>query len=531
MEYDYVIVGAGSAGCVLAYRLSENPDNQVLLIEAGGEDTHPFIHMPKGLIKAMADPNLIWPYAIEPGTHNGEEIWARGRTLGGSSSINGLVYVRGQDADYDAMGAVTSDDWNWDSIGKAYKEMENHELGAGKTRGDKGPLRISMPDIKTTFTRAAIKAGVAMGLTEEADVNEAGDTARIGYQPRTIFKGKRQSAAVAFLHPIRHSRPNLTVVTHVVVDKVLFEGKRAVAVTGKQGGKAVTYRAKRDIIISAGALSSPGILQRSGVGPAAHLKSLGIPVVADRAEVGANVREHRALVMQWRIKDNISQNREYRGLRLIWNVLRYYLTHKGPMSAGSYELGAWFKSRKDLNRPDGQILIAPFSYDYTNPKGGVEAHGGMNLCLYALRPDSSGTYLIRSTDPLDHGKITSNYSVDETDRKRAVDLIRFTREYATREPLGQYVVEETRPGPQYQTDEEILQAYKEMGYGAYHASGTCRMGKDENSVIDPRARVRGVEGLRVVDTSIFPMILAGNTNGPAMVTAWRAADLILADRT
>ncbi|MEX1148171.1 MAG: GMC family oxidoreductase N-terminal domain-containing protein, partial [Sphingomonadales bacterium] len=363
-RFDYVIVGGGAAGCVLAYRLTADPDVRVLVIEAGGPDRHPFIHMPKGIARVMADLRYIWPYMTEPeeATDGLAESWTRGRTLGGSSSINGMVYVRGQDADFNELARRAGDDWNWPRIGNAYRELEAHELGPAATRGDRGPLRISMPPERPPLMEAAIAAGQTMGLERKQDVNDPEDCERIGYAPRTIWKGRRQSAATAFLKPAL-KRPNLTVVTGVAVDRVLFDGRRAVGITGSRVGEAVEYRAEREVILCAGALSSPAILQRSGVGPADHLRSLGINVRHDSPEVGENVREHRGFVMQWRVRDALSWNHHFRGVRLFGNALRYFLTHGGPLAGSAYEVGGWLRSHGDAGRPDMQILVAPFSFD------------------------------------------------------------------------------------------------------------------------------------------------------------------------
>lgn len=526
-SYDYVIVGAGASGCVLAYRLSADPGNSVLLIEAGGPDRNPFIHMPKGIAKAMAIPGLIWPYMTQaaPCTNGLEEMWARGRTLGGSSAVNGMMYVRGQAADYDAMAATTSADWNWDHIGRAYKAMENHELGAAGTRGDSGPLHITMPDHRDDLTEATIEAAVAMGMRRKEDVNDPADEERCGWAPRTVYKGRRESAAAAFLHPIR-SRPNLTVVTGVTIDKVTLDGKRAIGVSGARDGAPVGYRASKEVILCAGALASPPILHRSGIGPAAHLRAIGVPLVQESPRLGYNLREHRALVMQFRTGDKVSQNRQYRGARLIGNVARYYLTRRGAMSSATYEAGAWFKTRKDLDRPDAQFLIAPYSFDFPNVTQ-VEPVGGMHLCLYILRPESTGTVMARSADPRDLPEIVPNYHLDDGDRRKMIDLMHYAREMMATAPVGPLIEGETRPSRDFATDDQIIAAYDAMGNGAYHASGSVEMGADADKPLDPRLRVRGIAGLRVADTSILPFIVAGNTNGPAMAIAWRAADLIL----
>lgn len=530
-EFDYVIVGAGAAGCVLANRLSADPANRVLLLEAGGEHRHPLISMPKGIARVMVNPAYIWPYLTEPEPQTGHasESWARGRVLGGSSSINGMVYVRGQDADFDALARVSSEDWSWKRIGVAYRELERHELGAAPTRGDSGPLRISMPARRMPLIEAAIEAGVRMGLVRKDDVNEPGDVERIGYAPRTIYRGRRQSAAVAFLDPIRQ-RKNLTVLTGVLVDAVVFDGRRASAVRAFRNGEPLILSARREILLCGGTLSSPAVLQRSGIGPAEHLHRLGIPVVQDNPNVGRNVREHRGIVMQWRVRDDLSDNRALRGWRLFASVARYYLTHSGPLAESMYDAVAYFRSREGLDRPDAQMLIAPFSINYENPAEGVEAHGGMNLCVYNLRPESQGSVMIRSADPKQLPEIRSGYGTVASDRLSMIDIVRFSRRFVASEPLSSMVLEETRPGAQYESDEQILEAHLKFGYGNYHACGSCRMGSDEASVVDPRLRVRGVDGLRVVDTSVFPFMPSGNTNAPAMALAWRAADLIMQDR-
>lgn len=530
-SYDYVIVGAGAAGCVLAYRLSEDPANTVALIEAGPRDNHPFIAMPKGLAKVMADPNHLWAYASHPddSTAGQSEVWVRGRVLGGSSSVNGMMYVRGQPADFEAIAELTSDDWNWDNIGKAYAALEGHELGAAETRGDRGPLKVTMPDLRDELSEMQIAAGEAMGWPRKQDVNTPDNSDAIGFAPRTIAKGRRQSAAVAFLRPAE-GRPNLTILTGCTVDRVTIADGRATGVELLRNGVRETIGASREVIVCGGAMASPGILERSGIGDAARLAALDIPLVHHSPEVGEGLIEHRGLIMQWKLNRDISQNKEFKGWRLLRSTLQYYLTRKGPMAAAAYEIGAWFRTRPGLNRPDAQILVAPFSFDFAKNRQDVEPFPGMHVVVYSLRPTSRGSIHIDTRDPAAAARFNPNYRATEEDRRSMIGAVRVVRDYVKQPPLAALIAEETMPGPAFASDDEILAAYDRFGTCAYHAVGSCRMGKDDASVVDPQARVRGVAGLRVMDTSVMPVIPAGNTQAPTMAMAWRAADLILADR-
>ena len=527
---DYVIVGGGAAGCVLAYRLSADPSIKVTLIEAGPRDRHPFISMPKGLAKLMQDPQHLWVHASKPeaSTAGQSEMWVRGRVLGGSSAVNGMMYVRGQPADYDAIAELTSDDWGWDHIAAAYRALENHELGATDHRGSGGPLNVSMPTMRDRLSEAQIAAGEAMGWTRKVDVNQPDNDVGVGYAPRTIWKGKRQSAATAFLRPAE-KRPNLTVLTGHVADRILFDGKRATAVQCLHEGQQVQIEAEREIIICGGAMASPALLERSGIGDRARLEALGIDVVQHNPEVGENLIEHRGLIMQWKLSGEYSQNREFSGWRLLRATLRYYLTGDGPMSAAAYEIGGWFKTKPGLNRPDAQMLIAPFSFDFEKQRSDVERFPGMNAVIYPLRPTSRGSIHIETRDPDAPASFSPNYRATEEDRAAMIGAVRIMRDYVKQSPLAEMVAEETMPGPAFATDEQILDAYDRFGSCGYHAIGSCRMGKDAQSVVDPAMRVRGVEGLRIMDTSIMPVIPAGNTQGPTMAMAWRGADIILRD--
>lgn len=530
MNYDYVIVGAGAAGCVLAYRLSADPAVRVCLIEAGPRDSHPFISMPKGLAKVMADPKHLWAYASQPeaSTADQSEMWVRGRVLGGSTSTNGMMYVRGQPADFDAIAEVSSDDWNWDHIGRAYAALEGHELGAAETRGGHGPLKVTMPTLRDRLSEAQIAAGEAMGWPRKEDVNHPDNGDGIGFTPRTIARGKRQSAATAFLRPAE-KRANLTVITDATVDRVTFTGKRATGVEVLRSGKREMIAASGEVIICGGAMASPGVLERSGIGDRKRLDALGIPVIHHNPEVGEGLIEHRGLIVQWKLKQDLSQNKQFSGWRLLRSAAQYYLTRSGPMAAAAYEIGGWFRTRPGLNRPDAQMLVAPFSFDFAKQRQDVERFPGMHVVIYSLRPTSRGNIHITTRDPDAPASFQPNYRANQADRESMIGAVRVAREYVRQSPLAELIAEETMPGPQYATDEQILDAYDRFGTCGYHAVGSCRMGRDAESVVDPRLRVRGVQGLRVMDTSIMPAIPAGNTQGPTMAMAWRAADLIIAD--
>ena len=521
-EPDYIIVGAGSAGCALAYRLSADPQRSVLLLEAGRRDRSPLLSMPKGIARVMTAPAHTWQFPVEESGTEAPEVWRRGRVLGGSSSINGMIYSRGHPLDYEDWKAVAGPAWGWDNMRAAYRAMEDHDLGPTEYRGQGGPLHVSSGKFRYPLAEAMVDAGEEMGLPRRDELNHP-DLEGVGYYSHTIKDGRRLSAAGAFIHPVR-TRPNLTVRTDVAVTRILIEAGRAVGVAAQVGGRPQTFRAASEVIISGGAIMSPQLLQVSGVGPADRLRRLGIAVVHDSPNVGENLREHVCISMPHRLEGAAGLNRQFRGIRLLPGLAEYALFHRGAMATGPFEVGAFARSLPDSDRPDIQLYLSAYSRRAGTYK--PERRPGLTVYGQVLQTTSTGWVRVTAADPNSPLSIQPNWLSTTHDERRAVAMVRYMRDYMRQPALKEFVGTELAPGDSHQTDDEILGAFRRMATCGLHAVATCAMGMADDAVVDDRLRVRGVEGLRVADCSVMPGLISGNTNGPAMALGWRAADLI-----
>lgn len=528
LEFDYVIVGAGSAGCVLANRLSADGKHSVLLLEAGPKDKNIWIHVPLGYGKLFKEKTVNWMYQTEPepGLGGRQVFQPRGKVLGGSSSINGLLYVRGQHEDYDRWRQHGNAGWGYEDVLPYFKKAENQQRGPDAYHGVGGPLPVSDWRHADPLSEAFVKAAVETGIPYNPDFNGASQEGA-GFFQTTTRRGWRASTAVAYLRPAMR-RPNLHVETAALAQRVVFDGRRAVGVEFRQHGRVRQARARKEVLLSSGAYNSPQLLQLSGVGPGELLKRHGIDVVLDAQGVGNDLQDHMQVRIVMRCAQKVTLNDVVGSpLRQVWAGLHYAARRRGPLTIAAGTSGAFFKTNPRLASPDIQIHFIPFSTDKMGEK--LHAFSGFTAHVCQVRPESRGSLRIRSADPAAPPEIRINYLATETDRAAFIDGLKILRKILAAPALKTYCAGEVYPGPHVTSDEDLLEFCRQNGSTVYHPTSTCRMGNDALAVVDQRLRLRGIEALRVVDASIMPDLVSGNTNAPTIMIAEKASDMILQD--
>jgi choline dehydrogenase len=534
-QYDFIIVGSGSAGSVLAERLSASDRFSVLVLEAGGTDRRFYVQMPLGYGKTFFDPTVNWNYKAEPdpGLAGNTDHWPRGKILGGSSSINAMVWIRGAREDYDGWRDAGNPGWGFDDLLPAFKAIEDNQAGADEWRGTGGPVHVTdMTPAVHPLTHRYLEAGRQAGLPLNPDFNGASQEG-VGIYQISTKGGRRMSAARAFLRPAMR-RKNVRVETGALATRILFEGRRAVGIEYEQNGRTKEVRAGREVILSAGSINSPQLLQLSGVGPGPLLQSLGIPVLHANANVGANMQDHVGINYTFKAKVPTLNSllRPWWGKALVG--MRYLTTGTGPLSLSINNGGGFFRTDPTRGRPNMQLYFQAFST--VIPRAGErpilapDPWPGFSIGLSNARPSSRGEIMIRSADPRQHPKIVANAFSTNHDVDEMLAAVKFVRTIAAQPAIAEVIAEEMLPGPSVHSDADLIDDFRRRSGTVYHPCSTCRMGSDPaSSVVDPRLRVHGIEGLRVIDASIFPGNITGNTNAPSIMTGWKGAELVLED--